>query len=236
MHLLLFSLLSFTPAWATADSGADLYNRHCSACHGDDGNGASWARTGLNPPPRNFTSKQSRQNLSEERMINSVTHGRPGTAMQPFKDRLSKTQITQVVAYVRSRFMGAASQKAKEKIVEQPKRKLLENRMLGTYPNQLKGDVSLGETFFQHNCYVCHGRQGNGEGPRSKFIRPRPRNFLSKNSQSFNRATLFTAIADGKPGTVMPAWKAVLEPQEIANVAEYILQAFILKGLKKNRR
>jgi mono/diheme cytochrome c family protein len=43
----------------------------------------------------------------------------------------------------------------------------------------------------------------------------------------FNRPALYTAIAEGRLGTEMPAWDKVLTPQEIANVAEFVFQDFI---------
>ena len=84
------------------------------------------------------------------------------------------------------------------------------------------------------NCFTCHGRKGDGRGPRAKFIFPKPRNFHSQESQTYlNRPALFTAITRGKPGTVMPAWGKVLEEQQIANIAEFVFQAFILeKGVR----
>lgn len=220
-------VLTVSPVLAA--TGAELYSRHCSACHGDNGNGASWARTGLNPPPRNFTTAASKGVLSRERMVNSVTHGRPGTAMQPFKDRLNRDEIDRVVAYIRQRFMGVQVSSNHKKIEKT-------HHSLGQFPEQLQGDRHLGKLFFQDNCYVCHGRLGNGAGPRAKFIIPRPRNFLAADSSEFDRNKLFTAIANGKPGTVMPAWKTVLSQQQIANVAEYVLQDFILGGQKKNKK
>ena len=38
---------------------------------------------------------------------------------------------------------------------------------------------------------------------------------------------LYKAIAEGTRGTEMPAWDKVLNPQEIADVAEYVYAAFI---------
>jgi mono/diheme cytochrome c family protein len=42
-----------------------------------------------------------------------------------------------------------------------------------------------------------------------------------------NRPALFDAISTGKRGTVMPAWKTVLDEQQIANVAEFVFEAFV---------
>ena len=84
-------------AWAEAAGGAVLYQRHCSVCHGDKGTTAIWAKSGLRPQPRDFTTAEARKELTQQRMIASVTNGRPGTAMQPHKDLLSKKQIQDYV-------------------------------------------------------------------------------------------------------------------------------------------
>lgn len=95
-------------------------------------------------------------------------------------------------------------------------------------PKGLKGDIKLGEKFFMGNCATCHGKLGNGDGPRAYFINPRPRNFHDDYSHTnLNRPTLFSVISTGKPGTVMPAWGKVLSDQEIANIAEFVFRTFV---------
>ncbi len=86
--------------------GEKVYTKNCSVCHGDNGNTAFWAKNGLNPPPRDFTSPEAQGNLTRKRMVHSVTNGRPGTGMMPFKTRLSTTEIAEVVGFIRYKFMG----------------------------------------------------------------------------------------------------------------------------------
>jgi len=95
-------------------------------------------------------------------------------------------------------------------------------------PHGLVGDVAAGRTFYMANCFTCHGVRGDGHGPRSSFITPRPRNFLGERARNtLNRPALFRAISLGLPGTVMPAWSKVLDNQEIADVTEFVFQTFI---------
>ena len=237
--------------------GRRLYKQHCSACHGDRGNGASWAKNSLNPPPRDFTSPASREELSRERMIVSVTHGRPGTAMMPFSSRLSEREIEAVVHYIRTAFMGAdtpapaagmdagmngratdggAKEEAPIAETASLSRSPPQADMSAPFPHGLQGDAERGRRFFESNCYVCHGKRGDGRGPRADFIRPPPRNFLGERARrELNRPALFRAISRGRPGTVMPAWSTVLNDQQIADVAEYVFQAFILGGRQDGR-
>jgi mono/diheme cytochrome c family protein len=98
------------------------------------------------------------------------------------------------------------------------------------FPKGLVGNIEAGRRFFLGNCSTCHGKLGNGEGPRAYFLNPKPRNFHDEYSHlNLNRPTLFSVITTGKPGTVMPAWGKVLSDQEIANVGEFVFETFIQK-------
>jgi mono/diheme cytochrome c family protein len=204
---------------ADSNPGARLYKKHCAACHGDRGSGAQWTQYSLNPPPRDFTAAMSGDELNRERMLTSVTFGRPGTAMMSFEQRLSAEQIVQVVDYIRHDFM-----QIKDEAPPTPPAD-----MSLAFPHDLIGDIEHGRVFYHENCFTCHGVQGLGDGPRSRFINPRPRNFVAATSRRYlNRPNLFLAISRGKPGTVMPAWSTVLTDQQVADVAEYVFQSFIL--------
>ena len=88
-----------------SETGRDIFFKHCKACHGDKGDGKTFAANVLNPPPKNFTSENSKQELTEERMIQSVAEGRKGTAMMPWKSRLTQQEIHAVVLYIRKNLM-----------------------------------------------------------------------------------------------------------------------------------
>ena len=88
-----------------SETGRDIFFKHCRACHGDKGDGKTFAANVLNPPPKNFTSEISKQELTEDRMIQSVTEGRKGTAMMPWKSRLTQQEIHAVVLYIRKSLM-----------------------------------------------------------------------------------------------------------------------------------
>ena len=233
----------------SASLGERVYLNNCAVCHGDKGAGAMWTQASLNPPPRDFTSAQARQELTRARMVTSVTYGRPDTAMMSFRKRLTDAEIAAVVDYVRAAFIdgsaksastsaapppghgsgamqpGAANANAVKAPVPIP---IVDADMSLPFPKGLSGDAAKGRAFYMENCYVCHGKAGDGEGPRAAFIRPKPRNFLHPDARrTLNRPTLLKAIYDGKVGTVMPAWGKVLSEQEIANVAEFVFQGFV---------
>lgn len=256
MLLRLVSILvifSSGPAIAAPEvSAKQLYQKLCSVCHGDRGDGDSRAAGSFNPRPRDFTAPTAITELTRERMIRSVAEGRPGTAMVGHAKKLSPQQIESVVDYIRTTFMhlpsggqGLSSSAkttdlAASKVTPSPG-KLPGDAMNASadmnlpLPQKLKGNVESGRAFFMKNCFTCHGVKGDGNGPRAYFITPRPRNFTSEESrQTYNRPRLFDAISNGKRGTVMPAWGKVLTEQQIANVAEFVFQAYIKGSYKLN--
>ena len=89
-----------------AESKPDaLYHSHCSACHGDRGDGRSRTGNSLVPPPRDFTTAGE---LTREAMITIITHGKPGTAMVGWNSRLNVKEIESLTDYIRSTFMIVA--------------------------------------------------------------------------------------------------------------------------------
>lgn len=227
---------------ADASAGRAIYARTCSVCHGDKGDGASWARNSLNPPPRDFTDAQTRE-LSRRHMINTVTYGSPDSAMKGFAIQMSRQDIAAVVDYVRATFvyplgipedddLPAIGNRAHAHGGDQ--RHAGHNHAAGPadmtlpLPGGLVGDRHAGGVFFDANCATCHGKDGDGKGPRAYFIQPKPADFTSPEArEEMNRPNLFTMISDGSAGSEMPAWSKVLDDQQIANVAEYLFTAFI---------
>jgi cytochrome c oxidase cbb3-type subunit III len=219
--------------------GRTVFVKNCSVCHGEKGDGRSRAQASLMPPPRDFTSPASKSELTQQRMIASVTYGRPDTAMAGFKGQLSASDIGAVVDYIRSGFMAApytegisGTQNGRRELSPEPAigsaPKPAAVNMSLPMPSALKGDAVKGAAFYMSNCATCHGTTGDGRGPRAYFINPKPRNFLHPASrQEFNRVAIFNAVSAGRQGTEMPAWRQVLNQQEIADVSEFVFQRFI---------
>lgn len=100
--------------------------------------------------------------------------------------------------------------------------------ILDPLPNDLVGNYDMGRELYKETCASCHGVKGDGQGPRSYFIFPKPRNFTHSAARaSFSRAHIYERIRTGVARTEMPAWGTVLEAQQMANVAEYVFLTFI---------
>lgn len=229
---------------STASEGSRIYAEYCSVCHGDSGQGAVWATAGLSPSPADFTSDKFQLSMSRDHMIQSVSYGRPETAMTGWKSRLSDAQIETVVDYVIDAFMPLMGEKTDATVASNghdghaghdhsahthadPDTEL--DVYLGMpLSGGLNGNAERGGDLYNNNCADCHGLNGDGRGPRAYFINPKPRNFLHTASRaSFNRPTLQRLISKGKLRTEMPAWEKVLNKQQIADISEYVFTTFI---------
>ena len=94
-------------AWATPsrhEEGRKIYNFRCYFCHGYSGDAQTLAATYLSPRPKNFAATDP-TTLPMERMLRSITHGRPKTAMAGFDSILNAAEIRIVAEFVHEEFM-----------------------------------------------------------------------------------------------------------------------------------
>lgn len=207
-----------------ASLGRTIYSRSCSVCHGDKGDAASWAKTSLDPPPVNFTVHSS-ESLSREDMVEAVTFGSPGTAMVSFATQLRRAEIAATVDYIRATFMTGVPKSIEGADADSADfgAAIRSDPLSGG----LVGNPVWGRAFFKANCAECHGTDGKGDGPRAYFMIRKPTDLTTPLAQArFSRPRLYDAIANGVRGAPMPAWDKVLNPQQIANVTEYVYRAF----------
>lgn len=87
-----------------------------------------------------------------------------------------------------------------------------------------------GPALYAAKCATCHGEKGNGKGPASYLLYPRPRDFVTgsfrlrstPSGQLPTDADLTRTIANGIPGTSMPGWAGELSPTQIAAVIDVV--------------
>lgn len=201
----LLALAGMVSAAEKPIDAAALYLKQCSICHGDKGNADTRAQSGLNPPPRDFTTAEAAMELTRERMIDAVANGRPDTAMVAHKGRLSDAEIAAIVDYVRANFMQVA-----EVAVGTPE------------------VMGVGEKVYVKNCSVCHGDKGNTAFWAKNGLNPPPRDFTSPEAQGMlTRERMIRAVTEGRPGTGMVSFKKRLSDEEITEVVNFIRFSFM---------
>jgi cytochrome c oxidase cbb3-type subunit 3 len=90
---------------ADTKNGKAVYEYYCYQCHGYAGDAKTLTGAYVLPKPRDFT-RTPLDSLSRDRMIDSVSSGRQGSAMVSFSSVLTPQQITSVVDYIRVMFMS----------------------------------------------------------------------------------------------------------------------------------
>lgn len=77
--------------------GKQLYEKYCLACHGPQGRGDGAVQ--FDPPVADLTSSDVLQK-PDSRLLKNIHEGRPNTAMDAWKSKLSDKAIRDVLAYV----------------------------------------------------------------------------------------------------------------------------------------
>ena len=150
--------------------------------------------------------------------------------------------ILDLVAYVQS--LGGKA--ADERVARQQalKQKLLSERAKGNeaiihewFPSTWRNvrnpmeptqrSLLHGKTIYQTSCIGCHGLNGDGKGPASRWIggqfQPAPRNFTDATAQlMFSDGEMYDAILFGVDGTAMPAWGDTLTVNDIWDVTNFL--------------
>lgn len=87
-------------AWPDLKIGRQLYQEHCSACHGEEGDGNGMLAEGLTPEPTSFRDEKM-LGISPFQAFNTIRLGVPGTSMRAFHE-LSDQEAWELSFYVNS--------------------------------------------------------------------------------------------------------------------------------------
>jgi cytochrome c oxidase cbb3-type subunit III len=153
------------------EAGRKIYNFRCYFCHGYSGNAQTVAATYLTPPPLDFThAKKGR--LTQDHIVSTLKNGKPGTAMQSFRNALTDAEMKQVAAFVMDEFVYKKNPNTKYHTPENgwPNHE----RYRAAFPfatgqipldrpwEQLSKEQARGKRLFMSGCITCHDR---GQAP-----------------------------------------------------------------------
>ena len=116
-------------------AGEKVYNKNCMICHGDTGKGeGKKAGTALNN--QNFLNS-----VTDKDLYNYIKIGRVGTGMPAYGQRLSQTELKNLVAYIRAWQTEDIS---------------------FNVPNTIDGNSVNGKKLYNLYCQNCHMEAGAG--------------------------------------------------------------------------
>jgi cytochrome c oxidase cbb3-type subunit 3 len=84
-----------------------------------------------------------------------------------------------------------------------------------------------GRRIYNYRCYFCHGYSGDARTLASTYLSPQPRDFTAEPARALAPSQLQQAIAEGRSGTAMKAFRGVLSDADIAAVAAFVRHEFI---------
>ena len=211
------------------DEGAELYIANCMFCHGDRLDGKGPFGLALNPRPANFQDVGTIAQLQESYLFWRITTGGPGlpregtpwaSAMPVWSEMLQEDEVWKLITFLYD-YTGHVP-RSWELDESAPVEKTAQESPAGTENREL--DEAAVEAIYRKRCAVCHGVDGDGEGPAADRLYPRPRDFTlalfkykttDANTEFPSDDDLRKTIRDGLPGTGMPGWKSLLSDAEI---------------------
>lgn len=92
-----------------------------------------------------------------------------------------------------------------------------------------------GKQAYDFYCYQCHGYAGDGRTLAARNLSPPPRDFTTADPEQLTRQRMLAAVTEGRPGTGMVSFAAVLSPAERQAVVDYVRRAFMSGAPREGR-
>lgn len=86
-----------------------------------------------------------------------------------------------------------------------------------------QASIDEGKEHFGHHCQICHGLDGQNTGvPFALQMSPPVADLKSKDVQDYTDGQLHWILVNGIKPSGMPAWKGILEDDEMWKIVRYI--------------
>jgi cytochrome c oxidase cbb3-type subunit I/II len=208
-----------------AKKGKALYQRYCIFCHGPYGDGRGDSAPYLDPKPRDFTkatfkcrSTPSGSLPLDSDLYDTISRGIHASGMPSWKP-LTRQERVDLVAYIKGFSPRFEEEKPVAAVVIPPEPP--------TSPDSVKRGAEL---FQSMNCWLCHGKEGRGNGPSASSLTDSKGNPITPFDLSSGTRFkcgdsdlgLFRDLTTGIDGTPMPSFTDAMKPDQIWDVVHYI--------------
>ena len=206
--------------------GGALYQKLCSQCHGEKGDGKGTAAPRLLPKPRDFTSGKfkirhtpSGALPTDDDLRHIIREGMPYTSMPAWK-QLSDAEIETLVTAVKSFSPDFSDASKKPAPIAFPKA-----------PAFSKDGAAKGvEVYKRIGCSACHGEMGRGDGPSAPTLKDDWNNAIRPADLSMrwtfrggaSREDIFRTLSTGLNGSPMPSFAESLTEEERWQLVDFI--------------
>ncbi len=223
-----FALL-LVPGASAQDNppGGELYQKLCSQCHGEQGDGQGIAAPRLVPRPRDFTSAKFKVRHTpsgalptDEDLQHILREGMPYTSMPGWK-HLSEEQINQLIAAVKSFSPDFANPERKPTALTIPKA-----------PSFSTESAEKGkQVYVEIGCGACHGELGRGDGTSAPTLKDdwdhsiRPADLTKRWTYRGGptREDIYRTFTTGMNGTPMPSFAESLTDEQRWQLVDFIV-------------
>ncbi|MFQ5894445.1 MAG: ethylbenzene dehydrogenase-related protein [Nitrospinota bacterium] len=216
--------------------GKEVYEKRCSFCHGEKGDGEGPVADYLHPRPRDFTqglykfrTTKTGELPTDEDLFRTVSLGVPGTGMPAWGEgtfRLPEAERWGVVFYIKSFFPDFAD----------PEFNPYEERVERSAPPPASPElVRLGGQIYRDElrgaCAKCHGPEGRGDGAEAGAQKDDwgfpilPANLAASwryKNWGPSLEEVFRTLSTGLNGTPMPGYADSLKERERWALAHYV--------------
>ena len=151
------------------EAGRKIYNFRCYFCHGYSGDAQTVAASLLFPPPVDFT-RADASRFTSEHIVSVLRNGKPGTAMQTFRNTLTEAQMQQVATFVVDEFVRRKAPNTRYHTAEngwpdhqryQEAFPFATGEIPASRPWKTLSEVQAsGKRLFLSGCVICHDRGG----------------------------------------------------------------------------
>jgi len=219
------------------ESGKRVYFTKCVWCHGVNGSGDGPAADRLWPRPRNFNSGtfKIRHTASGELplidmdLLQTVTHGLPGSAMPSWEGILSEQQRKDVLAFVTTELVQDRSWQDEE----YEELNVLQLETMTPIPPTAESILRGSVLVVENKCIECHGLEGRGDGNAFNLkddwgfsIQPadwhKCWNFRGSRQDAYNVNNIFRTFSTGVNGTPMPSFADNMTIEDRWHTANYV--------------